>query len=320
MSGLSRATRTSVEVVRSAYATAVDGFGFPYGDITVGGYRNNTPYVVIQNVGAYLDLPRFLDSDHPIETSDDAEAYLARLQSYAKQLDGGTGAHAGGARRGSRATRVPGRQDARTDDALHQEHSRRGDRRRLARPAHEGQGSRRRLGRARAGNRDPGHRPGARAPAGRASAATHGCHRRRRRIWARPHGEAIYRWALAASTNTTMSPDEVHGLGRTELTRLQAQMDALLKEVGYQQGTVSARMSALTNNPRYKFSPGDKGRAGIMAFIEERLAWVRTQMPRAFNTVVNPNIEVRRLPPEEELGAASLRQPGSIDGRIPGRF
>src|SRR4051812_14119610 len=74
--GLSHAVRTSVEVVKSAYATAADGFALPYGDITVGGWRN-TPYVVIQNVGAYLDIPRFLDSDHRIDNAADAEAYLA---------------------------------------------------------------------------------------------------------------------------------------------------------------------------------------------------------------------------------------------------
>ena len=96
-SGLSHATRTSVEVVRSAYATALEGFALPYGDITVGNWRN-TPYVVIQNVGAYLDIPRFLDSDHPIENAADAEAYLARLQSYAKQLDGELGRITGRAR------------------------------------------------------------------------------------------------------------------------------------------------------------------------------------------------------------------------------
>ena len=89
-SGLSYATRTSVEVVRSAYATSLEGFALPYGDVAVGGWRN-TPYVVIQNVGAYLDVPRFLDSDHRIENAADAEAYLARLQSYAKQLDGELG-------------------------------------------------------------------------------------------------------------------------------------------------------------------------------------------------------------------------------------
>ena len=36
VSGLSHATRTSIEVVRSAYQLASDGFALPYGDITVG--------------------------------------------------------------------------------------------------------------------------------------------------------------------------------------------------------------------------------------------------------------------------------------------
>src|SRR5687767_14934701 len=86
-SALSHAVRTSFEVVRSAYRTALEGFALPYGDVAVGGWRN-TPYVVIQNVGAYLDVPRFLDSEHQINDASDAEAYLSRLQSYPKQLDG----------------------------------------------------------------------------------------------------------------------------------------------------------------------------------------------------------------------------------------
>ena len=66
---LSHSTRTSVEVVRSAYRTALEGFAQPYGDVAVGGWRN-TPYVVIQNVGAYLDVPKFLDTDHVVKNAD----------------------------------------------------------------------------------------------------------------------------------------------------------------------------------------------------------------------------------------------------------
>ena len=86
-SGLSFPVRTSVEVVKSAYRTGLEGFAFPYGDVAVGGYRN-TPFVVIQNVGAYIDVPNFLDTDHPVETKADAEAYLSRLAQFPKQLDG----------------------------------------------------------------------------------------------------------------------------------------------------------------------------------------------------------------------------------------
>jgi len=309
--------RTSVLVVRSAYSTALEGFGLPYGDITVGGWRN-TPYVVIQNVGAYLDIPRFLDADHRIDSAADAEAYLARLQSYPKQLEGELGRIQ--AARGSGlvppaflidkaiAQLTISVKGAQGGGSLVESIERRtknisGDwaerARTIARqevaPALERQVAELQKQRAVATN-DAG-------------------------MWARPHGDEFYRWALKASTTTTVTPDEVHEMGRSELQRLHAQMDAILKEIGYSQGSVGERMKALAKDPRYKFSEGDKGRAEIMASINDRLAWIRAQMPRAFNTVVNPNMEVRRLPPEEEPGApGAYGGAGSIDGKIPGRF
>ena len=317
--GLSHAPRTSIEVVRSAYATALEGFALPYGDITVGGWRN-TPYVVIQNVGAYLDIPRFLDSDHPIESAADAEAYLARLESYGKQLDGELGriqaarsaglvppaflidkataqmtlsaknASEGGSvvesiERRTKAKNIAGDWAARARAIATKEIA----------PALERQLAELRRQRAVATN-DAG-------------------------IAARPHGEEFYRWALKASTTTGMSPDEVHEMGQNELKRLHGQMDAILKEIGYAQGSVGDRMKALADDPRYKFPEGDKGRAEIMAFIKDRLDWIKAQMPRAFKTVVHPNMEVKRLPPEEEPGApGAYGGAGSIDGKIPGRF
>ena len=316
-SGLSHATRTTFEVVRSAYATALDGFALPYGDVAVGGWRN-TPYVVIQNVGAYLDIPRFLDADHRIESAPDAEAYLARLESYAKQLDGerermqaaraaglvppaflidkavrqmtlaASNARNGGSlveSIGRRSKNIPGDWAGRARTIVTQEIA----------PALERQLSELQSQRSIATN-DAG-------------------------IAARPHGEEYYRWALRASTTTNMSPDEVHALGESEVKRLHAQMDTILKEIGFSKGTVGERMKALANDPRYKFAEGDKGRADITAFINERLVWIRAQMPRAFKTVVDPNMEVKRLPPEEEPGApAAYGGAGSMDGKIPGRM
>jgi uncharacterized protein (DUF885 family) len=140
-------------------------------------------------------------------------------------------------------------------------------------------------------------------------------------MWARPNGDEFYRWALKASTTTSMTPDEVHAMGQDELKRLHAQMDAILKGVGYTKGTVGERMTALAKDPRHQFSDGDKGRAEILAFIQERLTWIRSQLPRAFNTLVNPNMEVKRLPPEEEPGApTAYGGAGSIDGKTPGRY
>jgi hypothetical protein len=80
-------------------------------------------------------------------------------------------------------------------------------------------------------------------------------------------------------------------------------------------------MQALGTDPRYKFSDGDKGRAAIMAFIEERIRIIRAKLPQMFNTLVRGNLEVKRLPPEEEPGApGAYGGAGSIDGTIPGKF
>src|SRR5688572_32245332 len=316
-SGLSYATRTSVEVVRSAYATSLDGFALPYGDVAVGSWRN-TPYVVIQNVGAYLDIPRFLDSDHRIENAADAEAYLARLQSYAKQLDGELGRIQAARAAGlvppaflidkALAQMTLSAKNARTGGVLVESLERRvknipgtwADRARTIAAQEIAPALDRQLAELKAQRAVATSDPG---------------------ISARPRGDEYYRWALKASTTTTMSPDEIHEMGRSEVQRLHADMDAILKKIGYAQGTVGERMQALAKDPRYQFSDGDKGRAEIMAFIQNRLDWIKAQMPRAFNTLVNPNMEVKRLPPEEEPGApGAYGGAGSIDGSIPGRY
>ena len=140
-------------------------------------------------------------------------------------------------------------------------------------------------------------------------------------MWAQPGGDAYYAWALKASTTTTMTPDEVHQMGLEELRALQARMDPILRTLGYTKGSVGERMQALGKDSRYKFAPGDKGRAEIMAFIEERLRIIRSKLPQMFNTMVRGNLEVRRLPPEEEPGApGAYGGAGSIDGSIPGKF
>ncbi len=319
ISAVSFATRTSVDVVRSAYRTALEGFALPYGDVAVGGWRN-TPYVVIQNVGAYLDVPRFLDSEHQIATAADAEAYLERLEAYPRQLDGELGriraargmglvppaflidttigqleaslksAREGGGLveslvRRAREANVAGNWEARAKAITTQ----------MVAPALQRQIEELKLQR-RTATMDAG-------------------------MWARPGGEAFYAWAVRASTTTTMTPDEIHQLGIETLARLHAQMDVLLKRLGYSQGTVGQRMQALARDPKYRFPDNDQGRAEIMAFIQERLAKIRARMPQAFHTLVRGNVEVRRLPPEEEPGApGAYGGAGSIDGSIPGKF
>ncbi|WFL77916.1 DUF885 domain-containing protein [Altererythrobacter arenosus] len=317
--GLNAETITNLEVVESAYDIALQGLALPYGDVPVGSWRT-APYVVIQNVGSYIDLPRFMSSTQPVGDGDDADAYIERMEQIPAALAGELGRMQSA--RGMGVTPP----DFLIDMAIKQMKQT---------IASAGKGElfaaplRAKLSEAgmpeshanRAASLESGpiaeafSRQLAELEAERAVASSDPG------IYARPNGEEFYAWALRSSTTTTMSPDEVHRQGLEELEALHARMDPILNEIGYTKGTVGDRMQALGDDPRYKWPDNDEGRAQIMDFIQDRIAWIKAQMPRAFNTLVDPNLEVKRIPPAEEQGApGAYGGSGSKDGTIPGRF
>ncbi len=316
--GLAPATRTSLQVVKSAYSTALEGFAQPYGDVAVGSWRN-TPYVVIQNVGAYLDTPRFLDAEHPIKTPQDADAYVARLGQMDDQLDGEL------ARMKSATDKGLVAPDFLLDRAIAQMEST------IAEAGKDGGGLVASVESRTSAFKGDWGRQARRIVAdevvpalGRQLAEL----KRQRGLASdapglreRPEGAQFYAWALKASTTTTVPAQEIHKLGHEQLAELHGRMDPILKSLGYTQGTVGERMTALGQDPRFMFSPGDKGRAEILAFIRQRIDWIKAQMPRAFRQLVPGNVEVRRLPLAEEPGApTAYGGAGSKDGSVPGKM
>ena len=311
-------TRQDLAVIRTAYRTALAGYAQPYGDVAIGGWRN-TPYVVIQNVGAYIDTPRFLDAEHPVRDAADAEAYLTRLGAMAQQLDGELERLHAAAAQGLIAP------DFLLDKAIAQMRSTIADARgpgaglvqSLARRTGDipGQWERRARGIVDAAVVPALERQLAELVAQRARATS------APGMNLRPHGPEFYAWALRASTTTALSPAEVHQRGLAELAALHDRMDPILRSLGYTSGSVGERMKAVSQDPRFMFPEGDPGRAEILAFIQKRLAWIKAQMPRAFVRLAPGNVEVRRLPIAEEPGApTAYGGPGSIDGSIPGRM
>ena len=317
--GLDSENLTNLEVVESAYEVALDGFALPYGDTPVGNWRT-APYVVIQNVGQYLALPRFMQSDHKVENGNDADAYIERMEQMPAVFDGelerikaarGMGVvppdflldKAIGQMEQTIAS--AGKGELFADDlrakltamGMPESHA---NRAKILETGPIAEALDRQLRELRAERAVATAEPG---------------------ISARPQGDAFYNWALRSSTTTRLTPEEVHLQGLEELEELHARMDPILREIGYTSGSVGDRMQALSQDPRYKFAEGDPGRKQIMDFIAERLDWIRGQMPRAFHTLVDPNMEVRRIPPAEEVGApGAYGGAGSKDGTIPGRF
>jgi uncharacterized protein (DUF885 family) len=317
---LDEATRIDVDVMRTAHEFALEGFAFPYGDVALLNSQwswRNAPYVVAQNTGAFLEIPGMLDEQHTVETRADAEAYLARLEAYAGQLDGETG------RLRADAAQNVVAPDFLLDKTLKQLKLARGGEvtqwslvTSLAKRAQHMSGmqaSAAQIAREKI------------APALDRQIAELEAHRRRASseagVWKLPRGDEYYAWALRAGTTTRMTPDEIHQRGQDELRELQSEMDAILAKQGLTKGTVGERMTALGSDPRFTFEESDAGRARLMAFLHERVADIRKRLPRAFAKPVPGFFEIKRMAPELEPGApGAYGGPGTIDGKVPGKF
>jgi uncharacterized protein (DUF885 family) len=320
-SALSPATRTDVDVVRTAHQLAVEGFAFPFGDMAIlnnnWSYRN-APYAVAQNTGSFVETPDFLDSNHSIESKADADAYLDRLEAYAANLDGETARLRHDAASGVVAPAfLLDKTIAQMNNASALPLDQWGPVTSIARRAKALPGN--------YGTKALSIVTAKVAPALTRQIAELTSQRQAATmdagVWKLPQGEAYYAWALKAGTTTTMKPDEVHALGLEQLAALQSRMDGLLKELGMTRGTVGERMTALGKDPRYLYPNNDTGRQQILSYVDGRLADIRTRLPRAFATLVPARLVVKRVPIEIEAGApGAYAGAGSIDGSVPGSY
>ncbi len=320
-SGLSAATRLDIAVAETAYRLAAEGYAFPFGDVVIldheVSYRNG-PYVVTQNMGAFVEVPEFLDSQHKIAGGADAEAYLERLQAYARALDGETAR----LRRDSAAGVIA--PSFILDKTIGQLGT--------ARALPLGQwGVVTSIARRTAGfGKDFGALALKITSDQIAPALDRQIEELRRQralasadagVWRLPEGDRYYAWALRAGTTSELAPAQVHQMGLDQLAELQARMEPLLRAQGLTQGTPGERMTALGKDPRNLFPNTDAGRDEILAYVNGRLADVRTRLPRAFATLAPGNLLVKRVPPAIENGAPDgYAGPGTIDGSQPGLY
>ena len=76
------------DTVDYALNRAQDGARFAYGGGASDGFQGGaTPYVLTQQNGAITSISEFLNSQHPVKTTADAEAYLARVAAFGRVLD-----------------------------------------------------------------------------------------------------------------------------------------------------------------------------------------------------------------------------------------
>ena len=137
-------------------------------------------------------------------------------------------------------------------------------------------------------------------------------------ISSRPGGVLAYAHALENHTTTKLTADEIHAIGLREVTRLEAEMDVIFRQLGYVDGTIAQRMIALNRKLIPPAEPDPRP-----AIIEQYTRIIREAEQRApafFDLLPKAPVEVRREPPFTEAGAAARYTVPAPDGSMPGIF
>ncbi|WP_334160580.1 DUF885 domain-containing protein [Phenylobacterium sp.] len=110
-----------------------------------------------------------------------------------------------------------------------------------------------------------------------------------------PDGERYYRWLVRDHTTTDLSPDQIHELGRAEVARIRAEMDGVMKEAGWT-GDLAGFIAMLRKDPRFYATT----REDLLEKASEIAKRIDDRLPGWFGTLPRLTYGVRPVPKEIE--------------------
>lgn len=309
---LSPAQRTSAAIIRWTLDEAVAGVEFAQ-------HR----FVFEQIGGLHLGMVAFLTSTHPMRHARDAENYLVRLAQVGARIDDGIAEARAAAAHGITPPRfvlerVIGQLDSFTAEPA--------ARNPLVTTLDE------RLAELDAAVTADARTQFVAAAAKEVTATVLPAYRRLRDVmaaqlpaatneagvWRLPRGDAAYRHALAASTTTSLTPDEIHAIGLREVARIEQEMDGILRKLGYPDGPVEDRVARVNEGLALPADPDP--RPILLARVQEVVQDAERRSAAAFDLRPVAPVIVKREPAFSEASSAAHYSDPAPDGSTPGIY
>jgi uncharacterized protein (DUF885 family) len=129
-------------------------------------------------------------------------------------------------------------------------------------------------------------------------------------------GEKLYRYLVDSTTTTNTTPEQIHELGLSEVTRITKEFEKVRTEVGFK-GNLHGFFDYMRTSP--KFQP--KSREQITQDYYKLKKKVDAQIPRFFSLVPKTPLMIRPYPTyREKFEAGGSYDSGTPDGSRPGTF
>ncbi len=136
-------------------------------------------------------------------------------------------------------------------------------------------------------------------------------------LWRLPGGDKAYANALRRFTTTDYTPAQIHEIGLREVARIEKEMDVLLRQLGYKDGGIQARLDKLEADSQPK---EEDPRPMLLARYDSLLRDAEQRAKLIFDLTPKAPVVVKREPPFTEKTAAAHYTGPAKDGSRPGIF
>lgn len=131
-----------------------------------------------------------------------------------------------------------------------------------------------------------------------------------------PDGKAWYAYNVRTITTTTLTPEQIHQLGLSEVRRIRADLDKVMAETGFK-GSFNEFLAYLRSDPRFFYTNKDDLLCGYRCIAKR----IDPELIRFFGRLPRLPYGVLPVPAYAERSqTTAYYQPGSIQAGRPGYF
>ena len=135
-------------------------------------------------------------------------------------------------------------------------------------------------------------------------------------VWSLPDGSERYTYLINYHTTLKLTPEEITQMGKDDLARIHAEMDAIITKVGFE-GDRRAFFKYLHSDPKFYYKNTDSLLEGYRAI----LAAIKPRMSEQFGILPQADCEVKEMESYRAKTAPTAYYNGAAeDGSRPGYF
>ena len=141
-------------------------------------------------------------------------------------------------------------------------------------------------------------------------------------VWKLPDGGGYYAHCLRSNTTTEFTPEEVHAIGLKEVSRIEAEMSAILEMLGYKEvKNAPKKLAEFGREARFLFPNTDQGRQAVLSEYQRILDEIDAALDPYFAVRPRAALKVERVPEfREKSSAGAYYQIPDLSGKRPGVF